>query len=65
MDSYCCATAWDGICVGEVSSICKQSCCTPKCDVNKDGKCIKAEAKKCEKDCAQPCCKKPEAKKAA
>jgi hypothetical protein len=25
-DSYCCATAWDSICVGEVSSICQQSC---------------------------------------
>jgi hypothetical protein len=25
-DSYCCTTAWDSICVGEVSSICGQSC---------------------------------------
>jgi hypothetical protein len=36
-DSYCCSTAWDSICVGEVSSICGQSCtgggggCTPNC----------------------------------
>nr|HEX4314137.1 S53 family peptidase [Kofleriaceae bacterium] len=25
-DSYCCTTAWDSICVGEVSSICGESC---------------------------------------
>ncbi len=25
-DSYCCTTAWDSVCVGEVSSICGQSC---------------------------------------
>lgn len=25
-DSYCCTTAWDSICVGEVSSVCHQSC---------------------------------------
>ena len=25
-DSYCCNTAWDSICVGEVKSICGQSC---------------------------------------
>ncbi len=25
-DPYCCSTAWDGTCVGEVSSICGQSC---------------------------------------
>ena len=25
-DSYCCSTSWDSICVGEVSSICGQSC---------------------------------------
>ena len=25
-DSYCCSTAWDSICVGEVGSICGQSC---------------------------------------
>ena len=25
-DSYCCTTAWDSICVGEVASICGQSC---------------------------------------
>ena len=32
-DSYCCSTKWDNICVGEVSSICGQSCggCTPNC----------------------------------
>jgi hypothetical protein len=26
VDSYCCTTAWDSICVGEVSSVCHQSC---------------------------------------
>ncbi len=25
-DSYCCTTAWDSICVGEVASVCGQSC---------------------------------------
>jgi hypothetical protein len=25
-DPYCCDVAWDGTCVGEVSSICGQSC---------------------------------------
>jgi hypothetical protein len=30
-DSYCCNTKWDSICVGEVSSVCNQSCCTPTC----------------------------------
>jgi hypothetical protein len=25
-DDYCCSTAWDSICVGEVGSICGQSC---------------------------------------
>jgi hypothetical protein len=25
-DSYCCSTLWDNVCVGEVSSICGQSC---------------------------------------
>jgi hypothetical protein len=25
-DSYCCATAWDSICVGEVTSVCHESC---------------------------------------
>ena len=25
-DSYCCATSWDSICVGEVASICGESC---------------------------------------
>jgi hypothetical protein len=29
-DSYCCTTSWDSICVGEVGSICGQSC-TLKC----------------------------------
>ena len=27
-DSYCCTTAWDSICVGEVQSICGQSTCS-------------------------------------
>lgn len=27
-DSYCCATAWDGQCVGEVASICGSSQCS-------------------------------------
>ncbi|HEX4423665.1 MAG TPA: S53 family peptidase [Kofleriaceae bacterium] len=25
-DSFCCASSWDSICVGEVSSVCHQSC---------------------------------------
>lgn len=25
-DPYCCSTSWDGICVGEVSSVCGNSC---------------------------------------
>jgi hypothetical protein len=25
-DSYCCSTTWNSICVGEVSSVCGQSC---------------------------------------
>ncbi|KAI8832135.1 Fungalysin metallopeptidase-domain-containing protein [Chytriomyces cf. hyalinus JEL632] len=25
-DSYCCTTSWDSICVGEVASICNQTC---------------------------------------
>src|SRR5205823_12231059 len=29
-DSYCCTTSWDSICVGEVGSICGQSC-TKQC----------------------------------
>lgn len=28
-DAYCCTTAWDGVCVGEVASICGQSCTAP------------------------------------
>ncbi len=28
VDSYCCTTAWDSICVGEVGSVCGQSCTT-------------------------------------
>jgi C1A family cysteine protease len=33
-DSYCCSTQWDSFCVGEVSSVCGQTCgsgCTPNC----------------------------------
>jgi hypothetical protein len=26
VDSYCCTTAWDSICVGEVASVCGKSC---------------------------------------
>lgn len=26
VDTYCCATAWDSICVGEVTSVCQMSC---------------------------------------
>lgn len=26
VDSYCCSTSWDGTCVGEVASVCKQTC---------------------------------------
>ncbi len=26
VDSYCCTTAWDSICVGEVASVCGQTC---------------------------------------
>jgi hypothetical protein len=29
LDSYCCTTAWDATCVGEVSSICGTSCSAP------------------------------------
>jgi hypothetical protein len=25
-DSYCCKTAWDNVCVGEVTSICQSKC---------------------------------------
>ncbi len=28
-DSFCCATSWDSICVGEVKSICGQTCGAP------------------------------------
>lgn len=26
VDSYCCTNSWDGICVGEVSSVCANNC---------------------------------------
>ncbi|MGZ3425562.1 MAG: hypothetical protein ACXVCV_02885, partial [Polyangia bacterium] len=26
VDSYCCRVAWDNICVGEVKSVCGQTC---------------------------------------
>jgi len=29
LDPYCCSTAWDATCVGEVASICGQSCTAP------------------------------------
>jgi hypothetical protein len=29
LDPYCCTTAWDATCVGEVSSICGASCSAP------------------------------------
>lgn len=28
-DPYCCSTAWDATCVGEVASICGQTCTAP------------------------------------
>ncbi len=28
-DAYCCNTAWDGVCVGQVASVCGQSCEAP------------------------------------
>jgi len=28
VDPYCCSTSWDSICVGEVSSVCNESCST-------------------------------------
>ncbi len=31
VDSYCCTTAWDSICVGEVGSVCGKSCSGPTC----------------------------------
>ena len=31
VDPYCCTTAWDSICVGEVGSVCGQSCSGPTC----------------------------------
>jgi len=31
-DAYCCGTAWDGICVGEVETVCGQAdCISPSC----------------------------------
>jgi cysteine-rich repeat protein len=30
VDSYCCTTAWDDICVGEVASICGETCGAPE-----------------------------------
>jgi len=33
-DPYCCASAWDATCVGEVASICNQSCTAPPADVD-------------------------------
>jgi hypothetical protein len=32
LDPYCCSVAWDGTCVGEVTSICGQSCSAPPPD---------------------------------
>ena len=29
VDSYCCRTSWDATCVGEVASVCNQSCSVP------------------------------------
>ena len=29
LDPYCCSTAWDATCVGEVASICGKTCSTP------------------------------------
>lgn len=29
VDPYCCSTEWDATCVGEVSSVCGQSCTAP------------------------------------
>jgi hypothetical protein len=35
-DPYCCVAAWDATCVGEVMSICQQSCTAPA-DAGVDG----------------------------
>ncbi|MSQ82088.1 MAG: hypothetical protein EXR77_04110 [Myxococcales bacterium] len=29
-DEYCCTTAWDDVCIGEVATICKKQCTAPK-----------------------------------
>jgi hypothetical protein len=34
-DSYCCSTLWDSQCVGEVASICGQTCGGGTCSHNK------------------------------
>jgi len=36
VDSYCCNVAWDGICVGEVQSVCAQSCTGGGSDAGSD-----------------------------
>jgi len=33
-DPYCCAAAWDATCVGEVASVCNQSCTAPPAAVD-------------------------------
>jgi hypothetical protein len=43
VDSYCCSVSWDGICVGEVASVCGMNCqgiepdCTDGLDNDADG----------------------------
>ena len=31
VDPFCCSSGWDSICVGEVQSVCGQSCSAPEC----------------------------------
>jgi hypothetical protein len=54
VDPYCCSTAWDSICVGEVESVCGESC-SGSCG---DGTCSAGETcSSCEADCgACPAC---------
>ncbi len=33
-DSYCCDTAWDDVCVGEVGTLCKKQCAAPTTETN-------------------------------
>jgi hypothetical protein len=52
VDPYCCGTAWDNLCVAEVSSICGGSCPTDPVDpICGDGVCDQENCMQCEQDC--------------